>query len=224
MSRSVRKAPVVGGRPRQRGSALACTLVLATVAIPGCTSGSPSGPQEDAPEISDAWRARIDQNVASGELSEQEREVLEDYWVTDEEYARSRESLPGCMAERGFTSVLSPQGGFSVTADPAFWKNLTLEDPEVEAAMDAAINQCQAGFTWIESYYWDMRSNPQAWDYWEALTGCAERLGLSEGAGMSTEELKVATLESEDFLAECRSDPWSLAQGREPVGGREVED
>lgn len=206
-------------RPR---TALASAL-LALVAVAGCST-PPSGLAEEVPEIADAWRARVDQNVASGQLSELEQDALADYWVTDEEYARARESLPVCMAERGFTAVLQPQGGFSTTADPEYWDGRDLNDPEVDAASSRAVNECQAGFAWIEAYYWDMRSNPQGWDYWEALTACAERLGLSEGVGMSTEELKVATQESEEFLAECRSDPWSLAQGREPVGGPDVGD
>ncbi len=176
------------------------------------------------PEIADMWRARIDQQVDSGALSDFERDALADYWVTDEEYAQAREQMPACMAERGFIADLHPEGGVSIAVDPAFWGDATAEDPEVDAAMNAAVIECQDGTAYVEAYYWDMRSNPQGWDFWEALAACAERLGLSEGVGMSTEELKVATEESEEFLAECRSDPWSLAQGREPVGGPDVGD
>lgn len=193
------------------------------VAITGC-SGTPSGPAEDVPEVADMWRARIDQEAAAGSFGDLEREVLADYWGTDEEYARARERIPSCMAERGFTATLHQQGGFSVTADPAVWGSRAADDAAIEAALDEALNECQEDMDSIEVYYLDMRSNPQGWDFWEALAACAERLGLSEGVGMSTEELKVATLESEEFLAECRSDPWTLAQGREPVGGPDVGD
>ncbi len=195
------------------------TTLLATA---GC-SGSPSGPPEGAPEIADSYRAAIDQLLAGDELSDLARDALEDYWVTDEEYAQAREPIPDCLAERGFDAFLTPNGGVDLGADTSFWNGRDLSDPEVSDAADAAMNECQADTMWIESYYWDMRKNPQNWDYWEALQQCAERLQIPEGMGMSTEELKVASLESEDFLAECKQDPWSLAQGREPEGGYEDE-
>jgi len=169
------------------------------------------------------WRARIEQATAAGYLSEFERRVLADYWVTDEEYAQSRAHIPECMEAAGFNSVIdNSRGTVATSAIPGFWDGVPQD--EVEHEMTAALQACEDGFSEVELYYWDMRSNPQGWDFWEALTACAERLGLSEGVGMSTEELKVATLESEEFLAECRSDPWSLAQGREPVGGPDVGD
>lgn len=208
-------------RPRRSATVGAAILGGAAMLFPAACSPGPPGPPDGAPEIADAWRVQIDREVEAGFLSEFERDVLADYWVTDEEYARAREPIPGCMAERGFEAILHPDGGIDVGADPQFWGGRDLADPAVEAAMDMAMNECQAGLMGVEAYYWDMRSNPEAWDFWEALVRCAERFGLTEGAGMSTEELKVAVLESEEFLAECRFDPWSLAQGREPVGGYE---
>lgn len=198
--------------------AIAAGAVVLT--LTGCSGSSPDGP-DGAPEIADSYRAQIDQLMAGDELSDLARDALEDYWVTDEEYARAREPIVGCLAERGFSAFLTSDGGVDLGADTSFWNGRDLSDPEVDAASTTAMNECQAESMWVEVYYWDMRKNPQNWDYWEALQQCSERLQLPEGMGMSTEELKVASLESEDFLAECKQDPWSLAQGREPEGGYE---
>lgn len=114
------------------------------------------------------WRARIDQEAAAGSLGDLERDVLADYWVTDEEYACARERLPACIGEHGFIADLSAGGGFSVAPDPAFWNDLTLEDAEVEAAMNKAVNECQESMDSIEAYYWDMRSRTRSsrWQRW----------------------------------------------------------
>ena len=194
------------------------TAAMMTLAA-GCSRPAPE-PPEGAPEIADSYRAEIDQLMAGDELSDLARDALEDYWVTDEEFARAREPIVGCLAERGFSAFLTAEG-VDLAADPSFWDGRDLSDPEVDAASTVAMNECQAESDWIQYYYGTMRKNPQNWDYWEALQQCAERLQLPEGMGMSTEELKVASLESEDFLAECKQDPWSLAQGREPEGGYE---
>jgi hypothetical protein len=196
----------------------ACFVILV---LTGCTR-TPSAPAESVPAVADAYRAQIDQLLAGDELGDQQRAVLADYWVTDEEYAQARDPVPACMAERGFDATLLADGGVDVAADDAFWDGRDLGDQEVSDAADDAMNECQQPLMWIESLYWDMRNNPQNWDYWEAMQLCAQRLGLPEG-DLSTEELKAASLESDDFLSECRSDPWSLAQGREPAGGPVVE-
>lgn len=193
------------------------TAVVAGAAL--VVTACSAQPAADGPEVAEAWRVQIDRDLARGHLGELAREVLADYWVTDEEYARARAPIPGCLAERGFIATLPPDGGLEVAADPTHWGDRDLEDPEVAAAGEAAIEACENGSEWIGMYYWDMRSNPEAWDYWEALARCAERLGLTEAAGMATEEIRVAVESSDDFLRECRWDPWSLAHGRPPVGG-----
>lgn len=200
------------------GAVTAGALTVVVLALAGCSAGAP-GTVDVVPEVAEAWRVQIDQDLARGHYGEFEREVLADYWVTDEEYARAREPIPGCMAERGFDAKLRPEGGLEFAADPAYWGELDLGDPEVEAAGDAAFEECEGNRGWIEMYYWDMRANPEAWDFWEALIRCAERHGLSEAIGMSTEEIRLALEQSDDFLPECRADPWALAQGLEPIRG-----
>lgn len=192
---------------------IAVGLTVAVVVLGGCARDA-----EPEVQVPAAWRAQIDQALAGPGLTETDREILEDYWVTDAEYARVREPIPGCMAERGFETDMQPTQ-IEVWADTDFWGGRDLDDPEVEAALTAAENACMTQVMYVESFYWDMRSNPEGWDYGEALVRCVERLGLEEARGMSGAELEAATLEDDAFITECRGDPWSVAQGSPPPQG-----
>ena len=185
-------------------------LAAVVVLLGGCARDA--GPEV---AVNAAWKAQIDQVLADEDLSEEERRILEDYWVSDAEYAQVREPIPGCLAERGF--LMEDQGTqIEIRADPELWDGRDLDDPEVDAALTAAEAACMDGMAYVESFYWDMRNNPEGWDYHEALVRCVERLGLTEGLGMSGEELDAAMREDDSFIAECRWDPWAVAQGEAP--------
>ncbi len=194
---------------------IAAGLALAFVLLGGCARDAE--PEVEVPAV---WRAQIDQALAGPDLSEIEREILEDYWVTDAELARVHEPIPGCMAEHGFKTEMQPTQ-IEVWADTDVWGGRDLDDPEVEAALTVAEGACMNHLMYVESFYSDMRSNPEGWDYREALVRCVERLGLVEARGMSGAELEAATLEDDTFITECRGDPWSVAQGSPPPEGEQ---
>lgn len=195
-------------------------LAAVVVLLGGCARGA-----EPEVEVNAAWKSQIDQALADDDLSDQERRILEDYWVTDAEYAQVREPIPGCLAERGF--LMEDQGTqIEIWADPEFWDGRDGADPEVSAALTAAEDACLNQTVYVEYFYWDMRSNPEGWDFYEALVRCVERLGLEEGLGMSGQELEAAMREDDAFIADCRWDPWAVARGEEPpdVGDRDGDD
>src|SRR5690606_21391081 len=97
-------------------------LLLIAVLLAGCGDEPRLGAPSEAPEVADMWRARIEQAAAAGYLSEFERSVLADYWVTDEEYAHSRAHIPECMETAGFNSVIdNSRGTVATSAIPGFW-------------------------------------------------------------------------------------------------------
>lgn len=192
---------------------IAAGTAVAVVLLGGCARDA-----EPAVEVDAVWRAQIDQVLASGVLTDEERRILEDYWVSDAEYAQLREPIPGCLAERGFRSEVRGDE-IEIWADPDVWGGHDLDHPEVDAALTAAERECMDRLFPVEAFYWDMRNNPEGWDYHEALVRCAERVGLDEARGMTGEEIEAAMREDRSFASECRIDPWAVAQGSPPPEG-----
>ena len=196
--------------PARTCRVLALVALLATLAA---CSPAPVEPSESVPEVADANRAWID-GILAGEVSDFEREVLADYWVTDEEYARARETVRSCMEDRGYAVILGegqmsvyPRSGSAAVRGTA---------EETLSAQDEALAECEAGFLPnVEAAYSGLRHNPEGWSWYEAIQACIERLGLEEldeGRGMPEDEM-LARLESDDaFLWRCRTDPWTVAR------------
>jgi hypothetical protein len=182
-----------------RWSVAVMAAALGVGALGGCSSGEP---EREVPQL---YRDQIDQMFAAGYLTEYEQGVLEDYWVTDEEYAQTREIVRACMEERDYVVILE-ETQISVYPRPGG----PAEGGEV---MDAALMECEDGVIRnIESMYGDMRANPEGWDWHEAMVRCAELFELDEGRGLSQEEMWAGMDESEAFLWPCRMDPWLLAR------------
>jgi hypothetical protein len=187
---------MAGGRGRQFATVL---VALGVGAIGGC-----SGEPEPEREISQVFRDRIDQMFAAGYLTEYEQGVLEDYWVTDEEYAQAREVVRACMEERDYVVVLE-ETQISVYPRPG-------GPAEGGQPMDDALMVCEQGVMWnIEPIYRDMRDNPEGWDWYEATIECMERFEVTEGRDLTREEMLERQGEDEDFPWPCRWNPWALA-------------
>lgn len=168
--------------------------------ITGC-SGGEAVPEREVPQL---FRDEIDQMFAAGYLTEYEQGVLEDYWVTDEEYAEARETVRACMEERDYVVILEER---QITVYPRPGGSAGSGD-----VMDAALMECEDGvIRHIEGMYNQMRDNPEGWSAHEAWTRCIERFELDEGRGLSMEEIWAGIEEDELFLWPCRYNPWELA-------------
>lgn len=180
---------------------------MALIVIAGCTSAAPVTQHE----VSDRHRAWVDEKLA-GDLTDFERKVLEDYWVTDEEYAQARDMFRACVEDEGFEVILEDgQTTVFPKAGAAFWSQFDSEEAAL-TAQDAVVDECSIGTTmFVEAAYSETRENPEGWSWYEAMVACAEALGLTEGRGLSEDEMMEA-IADDDFLIECRSDPWRIAQ------------
>lgn len=149
------------------------------------------------------FRDQIDQMVAAGNLSEHEQRVLEDYWVTDEEYAQTREMVRACMEERDYVVILEDR---QLIAYPRPGGSAEVE------ALDGVLAECEQGVVLtIEPLYREMRDNPHGWTLLETWHACMERFDVEEGWGLTEEEMVERMSEDEGFLWPCRWAPLELA-------------
>jgi len=186
-------------------------LALATLlAAFGACSSPPVESSEPVPEIADANRAWID-GILAGEVSDFEREVLADYWVSDEEYARARETVRSCMEDRGYEVILGERQMSVYPRPDSPAARGTAEDSL--AAQDQALADREAGvLPNVEAVHYDLRANPEGWSWYEAMQACIERLGLDEGVGLSEDEMMARADADDAFLWKCRTDPWTVAR------------
>lgn len=149
-----------------RGARVAVLALLGALAVSSCSSDSNQG------DVNIPYKSDIDQLLA-GPLSDFERQVLEDYVITDEEHQEARELYARCLRDRGLTVTLLPDGGDIVTGPDA--------SEEVISAMGVALTECVEGTIGIvQGYFHEMKSNPQKGDYSTLIADCLVRVGVVE--------------------------------------------
>lgn len=190
--------------------ALGWGVVLATVglAVAACSGTDPRPVPPDVPEI---YIRQIDQILASDDVNESQRQVLEDYAVSDAEYGAARENFRNCVEPHGIDVEL--QDG-QVTYTPTAEYTARYGSPdEALAAADRVVEECDAEhLLFVAMMYISLRENPEGLSFIEAIRACMDRLALSEGRDLSDDELRARLDADEAFLFECRVDPWTVAR------------
>lgn len=166
-----------------RARVLPTLAAVSLVLIPAaCAAGSP-GARASLPPV---WAAEFDRYLA-GSLNDFERGVLEDYRITDAEYAAAREGFRQCAEDAGYEVNLLGEG-FSIEAGPALRASLT--DAEQNAGAEAVVVECEPGWTDKVGYlYENLRHNADATTGLEDVRACFERHGLP-GADLEDDELQ----------------------------------
>lgn len=188
----------------------ASLVALVVVALCGaCSStGAAGGATPEPSPGAQSVRERID-DILAADPSDLEREVLADYRITDDEYARARAAAQECLEGKGYDVELMPGGGIT-TGDPQ-----ERSDDEQQADYDA----CSSGtIMFVEMLYGELRDNPEGIGVEQALEECVSRHGVVAADGLSGAELADRIARDQQFLTDtpagtaCRINPWAAAR------------
>lgn len=137
-------------------------LVVGTFALVALLAGC-SASQEGR---GNPFRADFDQAMAKA--SDFQRSILEDYEITDAEYADARNEFKKCLEDAGFDVALHEQGT----------RMEGIDDGQEEAA-DTALARCMnESLVEVEPLYLEVLENPQNEDRMVLMTDCLKRSGL----------------------------------------------
>jgi hypothetical protein len=137
-------------------------LVVGTLALVALLAGCATS-QEG---LGNPFRADFDQAMAKA--SDYQRSILEDYEITDAEYADARDEFKRCLEDAGFDVTLHEQGT----------RMEGIEEGQEEAA-DAALVRCMdESLVEVEPLYLEVLENPQNEDRMVLMTDCLKRSGL----------------------------------------------
>lgn len=145
--------------------AVAIALVLAAA---GCSSGN-----DTTPDINPNWKQLIDDYVNYEAVTDKQRQILADYWVSDEELNEIHDDYLTCMANLGFINTevydddmaaLSYRSGEL----PHLWKQVEegkISEDQYSQQLDELSDQCMVE-TWnmITTFYTGMRHSPDLID------------------------------------------------------------
>ena len=169
--------------------------------LSGCTNAQP------APSVSIAptYKSQIDQILANNP-TDFEKKVLSDYQITDAEYREAQELFIQCMADQGWTVVLTPEGTYSITGTPG-------SGNENSFVPDGVSESCSSGtLDGVEAIYFGMRDNPEGLTMPQQIRACFSKEKVPDGAGLSDSEFEAMLQDptyhpSTDAGILCRWDP-----------------
>jgi len=177
--------------------------------------------------VSDLHRGFIQELRQRPGLSDLQRQVIEDYWITDAELAAIQQVFLDCVYQ-GHPEIeitFEAGGGYTVRSRGVFVSN----EIDFEASMekeDKIVTECQlAHLTWIPWLFYDMRANPDGLTEDEAILHCFRSKGLQEGDSLTVDTLQDTIHEewmldgwvnfpSEEHEA-CWLDPFGAVVGRD---------
>ncbi len=182
----------------------ASVVTLAVFVLAGCAA-----PEETADATPELWRAQIDQVLVdeSEHVTEDHRQILADYNVSEAEYGELRQHLSDCLSGHGVEHDLDPdQGGRLETADIA-------GDDDGSRTLEL-VTECMDSTTGpVEAIYLGMRENPEGLAQGEAMRRCLDESGATELAGVPGDELdrQIKAAEMQPTTPEalvCLHDPF----------------
>lgn len=128
------------------------------------------------------WQAEFDRAFADPDLSEFQRQVLQDYEVTQAEFQEAQARFAECMAGLGWLVENRPDGTFTTRGLPG-------SGHDQEAVSMEVMDGCQKTTTYyIVSIYVGLQTNPGGLTWEEQIRACYEARGVPDGAGLSADE------------------------------------
>ena len=165
------------------GAIMKKTLAILTFTILFLNSGCSSSKSE--PEIASGWKSQIDQYVVNAKTDKQ-REILSDYWVSDEELIEIHNDWLQCMAEHGFLNAqiigeMDERQGYMSGENLELGQQIKegkITEEDYRDYLDETMDYCE-GITWryISMFYWDMRDNPEMIDPMPDILECLKAAG-----------------------------------------------
>lgn len=172
--------------PLRIAGALSAAL-LAGAALSACSS-PPEAEAPRGPYAAEFERAR------AASVTDEQREILEDESISEEEYLRLEDRLLSCLTEAGFPAQRGEPG-----AAPAIEG-----DPEDPALVRAKRGCTLESIGPVETLYHSLRNNPEALPWSDVYAACFVRVGLApEGfTGDMLDALNEAGHDHEDDTPE----------------------
>jgi hypothetical protein len=189
-------------------------FAILAVAPSGCGSGEPSQPDDLAPmyvEYFDMLRANPPSDLIAS--------VVDDYEVSDVEFAEAQQAYRECVSARapGSNPQAYADGSTDVTLPDSFIAQFGEGDAAEEAANTALgeiADECgQEGIYEVAFLYFEPDRNPWGYrNFTEALRACFEVVDSDFGSGVADADLLEQVM-AEGFMApteavaECVADP-----------------
>lgn len=165
--------------------------VMLLGALSGCSSESET--TSDSP-----WAAEFDQAMQDARTDLQ-REILEDYVVTDAEYAELQSLQKQCIEGLGLEVSVLDTGGFSVIG-------------ELTEQQWTDVDECDYTTVYpVEHLFWGTRNNPENRDQGELVKGCLRSHGI-DVADIPDSEIELAAFDGlidgdQTVIEQCLFDP-----------------
>lgn len=142
--------------------------------------------------MSASLRERLEYTRSSTPLTELQREVLEDGWVTDAEWAEMTDLFMSCLAERDIVGVVGTVD-LRIGVDTSTQDKFIAKYGDLDSAfrvIDPIVDRCShESIGVIGPFYFEARNNPDGLDLLELTRVCMMRVGLTEYANISDDEI-----------------------------------
>lgn len=188
--------------PRARHRRL--PLGVVTVLTLGARSTQPA--TQASGDMPEAWRAEVEQILAL-DLTDFEREVLQDYTITDQEITAAQDEFRRCLKKKDdrFEVTFGEDGSTELGAKPE--SPVALEGEEWDRYSEELFS-CSAGTTDnIFFVYYGMLQDPENRSFPEIVRDCFEKYDVPDGRELSPDEFeRMIFPDGEDLYAPSTPD------------------
>lgn len=162
--------------------------------LPGCVKANT---ETKYPTLSPRYAEDLRMMQKAGSFNEFETQILEDAWVTDEEWNQAKSLYYACMNQHGlegdlgdgsrleYGATLADQDKFAANYPPE--DRMKALDKIMQLASDCAIGTVEG----VGIYYFEPRNNPDGVEHQEAVRRCITKTSFaSDFAGLNDEEMQ----------------------------------
>lgn len=191
---------------------LASSLITA-----GCATSTESGASGGMPEVAPMHRETIDRLLQSSREGDFVYQVLEDYWVTDEELQEGMDRFHECVDALGMEGFFEINGstvgvGMSDADRTKLLANVSDEDKmQEESDGHDRVAECgeSTGAITVAMVHGAIRSNPEGLSRNDAVRRCLAESGHEELANATDDEIEKlgAGAHTDSSLTSCLVNP-----------------
>lgn len=153
--------------------------------------------QEPSDQISSMPGVLAEEFVAykrGASLTDVQKEILADDWITDQEWHVLVDEYLDCMAEQGLEGEVGTRQvsyGVTIAGQDAYAANFPADqrDQALADAMNKASECAKTTVSGIGYFYFEPRNNPDGVTYLEAIRRCFAKQELTELSVLADEEL-----------------------------------
>jgi len=205
-------------------------LVLVGHIVTGC--GVASAPQH--PNLPALYQVEVRSALADPSVSSFQKQILEDYWVTDAEYQEATQKYTECMLDAGWSARYRDDSSLVTEVGPAPggpYDNGKWDGNDASSSSSGGDDTaCRQDI--VLKVYWGMKSNPEGLSQGQLVRKCFEANDIAEGSDLTNDQFE-SLVKSPVYVAQsdqaqlCVLDPtgtggWTLegaAQIRASLSG-----